>query len=178
MDIRKIKGVPVRVVRRVNIFLLHQTSRGDDFLVFKLPESHFRRFSSQNSSFERFLGITLSKEWRKYFVLRIGLWSNKFLRDSLSPKLSKKVRGIIENRVSTFFIIQTCGCCDFFMMLKDFYSTHNLLCTAFLRHFLTKFNVFACVLPKISCKHLRDKPRALIWCSHTLWLSLNARACS
>ena len=60
----------------------------------------------------------------------------------------------------------------------NFYSSHSLLYTAFLRHFLAKFKVFAYVLPKISCKHLRDKPRALVWCNHTLWLSANARACS
>ena len=58
----ELNGVPVR---RVNPFLLHQTCGGGDFLDFKLPESHFRGFSSQNSNFERFFEVQILKEWWK-----------------------------------------------------------------------------------------------------------------
>ena len=48
--------------------------------------------------------------------------SNKFSHGSLSPKLCKKVRGVIGNRVNLFLITQTCGGGDFFMILKDFHE--------------------------------------------------------
>ena len=92
------------VVRRVNPFLSHQTSGGGDFLVFKVRQSQFEAFLRENRSFERFFEIVLLKKWWICYVLRIGLWSNKFWEGSTSPKLSNKVRGVIGNRTKRFFI--------------------------------------------------------------------------
>ena len=97
----ELNGVAVRCVK---LFLLQQTCGGSDFSIFNLSESHFQWIWTKNSSFHRLLQIGLSKEWWKYIVLRIRLPSNKFLQGSVSPKLSKKVRGVIWNRINHFLI--------------------------------------------------------------------------
>ena len=90
------------------------------FWISKLSEGHLGGLLSKKCSFERFLEITFRKEWWIYCVLCVWLSSTKFLRGSLSPKLSKNMRGVIANRMNPFLITQTCGASDFFIIFNNF----------------------------------------------------------
>ena len=87
----------------------------------------FKLFFAKKQNFWAIIGSDVLREDAKIIFVMIFLPSNKFPRDSLSLKLSNKVRGVIWNRMNPFLITQTCGGGDFSMFwnfLKSFFYNY------------------------------------------------------
>ena len=86
---------------------------------------------------ERNIFANLWKMWfskiSQIFIFLFKILENGFLRGSMGPKLSNKVRGVVENRTKRFLITQTCGGGDFFMIFMEFHKNGFEIATSCIR---------------------------------------------